>query len=394
VKLASLTALAAVIVMTTGVASASGEITLRGFGTSVVDGVLTPNEWDGAGRYDFQANRSPAEGGGTVPATLYVMNDATNLYLALRVSVTSLGNSVLDGIFLASPPNVFGEGSDILHVLPGTFEDLHFHPVSPNYWDWLADSADGGTQDGKAVAKASGGVGVFEVAHPLNSADDQHDFSLTIPSHINFTGSFQHCIAISCASTFMPASTGSWIVVVSGTRVPPDTRFTFGPANGAEIPSYGQFGFVGMDDVAPPSELTYECKLDAEEWIGCESPLGPATTEDGWHMLSVRALDEMLNVDPTPVRRRWRIDTQSPSKPKVVVLRRRGAATELRFSATDRGTPARRLRFRCAVDTWRFHACASRYRARLPSGRHVLRVHAIDPAGNGSDMNTVRFVVR
>ena len=58
---------------------------------AVVDGVLSPGEWDTAGHYDFPANRSPAEGGGTVPATLFVMNDATNLYLALRVSVTTLG---------------------------------------------------------------------------------------------------------------------------------------------------------------------------------------------------------------------------------------------------------------------------------------------------------------
>jgi len=50
---------------------------LRGYGTAVVDGVLAPGEWDAAGRLDFQANRSPADGGGTVPATLFVMNDGT-----------------------------------------------------------------------------------------------------------------------------------------------------------------------------------------------------------------------------------------------------------------------------------------------------------------------------
>jgi hypothetical protein len=395
VKLAGLSALAAAIVLTVGATGANGDVKLRGFGTAEIDGVLTLNEWEGAGRFSFQVDTSPAEGGGTVPATFYVMNDSTNLYLALRVSVASLGNSVLDGIFLAPPPNLFGEGSDILHVTPGAFEDLHFHLVSPNYWDWLADTADGGTRDGASAARAAGGEVVFEVAHPLNSADDLHDFSLTIPSHIAFTGVFQYCIG-SCAASYIPASTGGQIVVVSGTRVPPDTRFTSGPADGAEFPNYGQqFGFVGMDDVAPPSEITYECKIDARDWTECESPLGPVSTEDGWHTLSVRAFDEMLNVDPTPVHRRWRIDTQSPSKPKVVVLRRRGAAaTKFRLSATDRGTPARRLRFRCAVDAWRFHACASRYRLRLPSGRHVLRVYAFDPAGNGSDLKIVRFVVR
>ena len=394
-KLAGLSALAAAIVLTVGATGANGEVKLRGFGTAEIDGVLNLNEWERAGQFPFQVDTSPGEGGETVPATFYVMNDSTNLYLGLRVSVASMGNSALDGIFLAPPPAVFPEGNDVLHVTPGTFEDLYFHPVAPSIWDYVADTADGGTRDGASAARAAGGEVVFEVAHPLDSADDRHDFSLTIPSHIGFTGAFQYCLG-SCDASYIPASTGGQIVVVSGTRVPPDTRFTFGPADRAEVPNYGaQFGFVGLDDVAPPSELTYECKIDADEWSDCQSPLRAAMTENGWHSVSVRALDEMLNVDPTPVHRRWRIDTQSPSKPKVVVLRRRGAAaTKFHLSATDPGTPARRLRFRCAVDAWRFHACASRYRLRLPSGRHVLRVYAFDPAGNGSDLKSVRFVVR
>ncbi|HEY3051012.1 MAG TPA: hypothetical protein VGJ40_04745 [Gaiellaceae bacterium] len=53
---------ATLVVATSGAVRASDELTLRGFGTAVIDGVLTPNEWNRAGRYDFQANRSPAEG--------------------------------------------------------------------------------------------------------------------------------------------------------------------------------------------------------------------------------------------------------------------------------------------------------------------------------------------
>ena len=64
---------------------------------------------------------------------------------------------------------------------------------------------DGGTQDGTAVVLAQGGAGVFEVAHPINSTDDRHDLSMAIPSHKTFVGSFQHCVAGSCAGTFMPA---------------------------------------------------------------------------------------------------------------------------------------------------------------------------------------------
>jgi hypothetical protein len=375
VKLAGVIALAATLVVaTSGAVRASDELTLRGFGTAVIDGVLTPNEWNRAGRYDLQANRSPAEGGGTVPATLYVMNDSTNLYLALRVTVTSLGYSAFDGIFMPSAENGFGPGNDILLATPTFFEDIHWHQVGPNAWDWLADVADGGTRDGSAAISESGGVGVYEVAHPLNSADDLHDFSLTSGS---------------CAGTFMPSSGRAKVVVVSGTLVPPDTRITAGAADGSQVPDYGNWEFVGMDDVTPPSEITFECKVDEEEWSSCESPYGPATTVEGWHTLRVRALDDMLNADPVPEQRRWRIDTQAPSKPKVA----RSGAT-LHFSARDRGTPSARLRFRCAIDAKRLHACGSRLRKRLPAGRHVLRVRAVDPAGNESDVKIVRFAVR
>lgn len=376
---------AAAIVLATGSARASDdELKLRGYGTPVMDGVLTPGEWDAAGHFDFQANRTPGQGGGTVPATLYVMNDSANLYLALRVEVANLGDSAFDGVF--APP---GPDSDILRAVPWEFQDLHFHEVTPFTWNWLPDVADGGTQDGTAVALVQGGVGVFEVAHPLNSTDDRHDFSLAIPSHKTFIGSFQHCVAGSCAGTFMPASGIGTVVIVSGTRVPPDTTIIEGPAEGEELPDYGVFVFKGTDDIAPGSEISFECKVDAEDWSSCDNPLGPATTVAGWHTLSVRALDDMLNADPTPAQRRWRIDLQSPSTPRVT---RRGKT--LRFSSTDRGTPSGRLRFRCAIDTKRLHACGSRVGTRLRGGRHVVRVRAIDPAGNESNMKTLRFTVR
>ena len=225
--------------------------------------------------------------------------------------------------------------------------------------------------------RVSGGVAVYEVAHPLNSADDLHDFSLTVPSHVDYVGLFQHCIAGSCAFTnFTPYP--SKIVVVSGTHIPPDTSITSGPADGAEVSEYATFDLAGSDDVAPPSEITFECKVDAQEWVPCETSFWSDATDEGWHTVSVRAFDDMLNVDPTPAERRWRLDTTSPSRPKVS---RRGRT--LRFSATDPGTPPGSIHFRCALDAKRLHDCGSRFRVR--AGRHRVRVRAVDPAGNESD---------
>jgi hypothetical protein len=389
VKLAVLIASAALVVLASGSAAASDTLTLRGYGSAVIDGQLGQHEWDGAGLYDFQANRSPAEGGGTVPATLYVMNDATNLYLALRVAVTDIDYSSFDMEFLASGQNPFAPGSDILRTQSFFFEDYHYHESSPNSWTWLADVDDGGTHDGTATVGQQDGSWIFEVSHPLNSGDP-HDFNLTIPSHVRFYGTFWHClVGPGCTTTHMPADGFGDLVVVSGSRIAPDTTITAGPAEGSQTSDYGDWEFTGSDDVTPVADLTYECKVDEGAWSSCETPYGPATTVDGWHTLSVRALDDMLNADPTPAQRRWRIDTASPSKPKVS---RQGRM--LFFSAKDSGTPSRQVRYRCSIDSKRLHACGASIRIRFPARRHVLRARAVDPAGNESDLRIVRLAGR
>ena len=61
----------------------------------------------------------------------------------------------------------------------------------------------------------------------------------------------------------------------------------------------------------------------------------------------------------------------------------------LRFSATDAGTPRGNIHFRCALDAKRLHDCGSRFRVR--AGRHRVRIRAVDPAGNESDVKIVRL---
>jgi hypothetical protein len=84
-------------------------------------------------------------------------------------------------------------------------------------------------------------------------------------------------------------------------------------------------------------------------------------------------------------------DTVPPTRPNVrgprKTTRPRAA---YRFSARDAVTPARKLRFLCALDRQRLRACGTRYVARLSRGRHVLRVAARDEAGNTSAAVAVR----
>ena len=76
-------------------------------------------------------------------------------------------------------------------------------------------------------------------------------------------------------------------------------------------------------------------------------------------------------------------DRTAPGKPRVRV--RRGVA---HFSATDADNRSDQLRFRCATGKQRLHNCRASVRVRHGS---ILRVQALDPAGNRSRVARVRI---
>jgi hypothetical protein len=397
VQFAGVVAVLILCVTVSSSATAANNPVLRGFGTANVDGVMTPGEWDPAGHADFTVNRAAAQGGGTVLATVYVMNDATNLYLAVRVLDATIGASQVDIQFGSRTT----EGSEYLGIgRDGSFKDMFVHQVSPNTWQPVSDVSYGGTSDGAESEGDSSGYSFYELVHPLNDADDAHDFSLAVPTQVAFNLWFIHCSGPgpTCAEVSrFPAGAGDQAeaVVVSGSRVAPETQITSGPAEGSITAATSpEFGFTGTDEIIAPSDLTFECKLDEDAWRSCASPLG-VDLDDGRHTFSVRALDEMLNVDATPVERHWAVDTTGPSKPIVRGPRStRKSRVSLRFSARDEFTPKTRLRFKCAVDSTRLHRCSAVYRVKLRPGRHLVRVRAIDRLGNQSELTTFRMRVK
>jgi hypothetical protein len=270
------------------------------------------------------------------------------------------------------------------------------HQVSPNAWQAVPDIDYGGTSDGDERELDAPGYSFYELSHPLNNADDAHDFSLGVPHRPAFNVTFRHCISNFCAAlSHFPAQSPSQadIVVVSGSRVPPETRLTAGPAEGSMVAdSHAEFAFAGSDDVLQPAELTFECKADEDAWRDCPTPWGIGL-DDGRHTFSVRAIDEMLNVDQTPAQRTWTVDTTGPSKPVIRGPRlvRSGKKVVLRFSATDE--LAGGVRFKCAVDSTRLRRCRAIHRARLRPGRHIMRVRALDRLGNQSEVATFRVRV-
>jgi len=162
-------------------------IALSGRGTPVLNGTLAQSEWSGAATFDFDVN---VPGGGTTPARLYVMNDDTNLYFAVRVTrsvtdaymgVVFLFDNNANGLFSDEP---FEEGDDAFgFTTQNGFIDNYYTlrpPCPSGQICGFSDVDDGGTVDGAGAFGSAGTDRIFELSHPLNSTDDAHDLSRTL----------------------------------------------------------------------------------------------------------------------------------------------------------------------------------------------------------------------
>lgn len=157
-----------------------------GSGTAIVDGNFSTAEWACATTYSFIAEVS----GGATPATLYVMNDGSTLYLAVRLQrrptdkVNALQfNFDNNNSWTSAGTGASEAGDDVLSLdAANRFTDAYLMPrctTSGQSACWAADLTEGGTNDGSGKLKNDGVYTTYEVSHPLNTADDKRDFSLT-----------------------------------------------------------------------------------------------------------------------------------------------------------------------------------------------------------------------
>lgn len=170
------------------------------------------------------------------------MNDATNLYLGVRISRTQLNTGDLgfgldqvvfefDNNHDGGPPE---EGDDILLLTPGVnilgvsayFDEVRTtRPPCPQgvglcgFLDIQLDVP--GTNDGAGAATNNGSSTFFEMSHPLDSDDDLNDFSLTPGSTVGFTllvnlsSLTSFCTSECSASTPFPSSGGRGDIVIA-----------------------------------------------------------------------------------------------------------------------------------------------------------------------------------
>ncbi len=166
--------------------------------TPTIDGVISPGEWIDADTSDFTLTYC----GESHDVTLHVKNDDTYLYLAVVVrneeysNLAEMYHDFANFYFDNDNDAVTDTGEDGLAIrFDNTIFRDTYNPTGVNGWSY-SDTSDGGTNDIEGAVTHTNpvpdGVGdyTFEYKHPLNSADNAHDFSLSSGDTVGFRFSF------------------------------------------------------------------------------------------------------------------------------------------------------------------------------------------------------------
>lgn len=188
-------------------------INLTGLGTASINGVMSPGEWDSAARVNLLVNTP----GGTAPATLFSMNDANNLYLALRIARPVIESISMVVEFENNHDGVREKGDDVFVVNANSFGAADAYDVfrlpcagDPDNSAGCStfDIFDGGTLDVTGASGNDGTYTIIEVSRPLNNADDAHDISLNAGDTVGFMLFTRIFVGSEFADTSFPACTG------------------------------------------------------------------------------------------------------------------------------------------------------------------------------------------
>ena len=183
------------------------------------------------------------------------------------------------------------------------------------------------------------------------------------------------------------------------------------------------FRFSGSDDVTPPADLLFECRLlefdPAEppepvdptqpvppelDFVACSNPWQVPVIEAGTFSFEVRAIDRAGNMDPTPAMLAFTIE-QDLTPPDTVLLETppnpSGSAVAITFEAiddvtppqiigtfavVDNASPLQFVEFECRLDSndptaW-LECSNPAIFSNLTPGTHTFQVRAIDGGDN------------
>lgn len=150
-----------------------------------IDGLIDKREWAAADTARYETT-------GGIEGVCYVMNDASNLYIAIITTDSTLSEDTegTDAVALYFDNDNDGMGPEKGDDIIGWSGYLHEHfrdGFSLGTYSWYRDTDYDGTSDGESEAQNINKMyNHFEIAHPLNSRDDAHDFSLRLGDTVGF----------------------------------------------------------------------------------------------------------------------------------------------------------------------------------------------------------------
>lgn len=179
-------------------------------------------------------------------------------------------------------------------------------------------------------------------------------------------------------------SAPSDIVELSVDTTAPVTQITQKPAV-ATTSTAAHFAFTANE----PSAV-FECALDEGDFEACSSPFDSSSLAEGEHQFSVRATDDLGNVEISPPSWTWTIDLTAPHGTSELLEDSIGAdgVPTFRISSNEAAATAK-----CKIDNEAFIACSGDYKpADVSAGVHALTIRYLDAAGNWDDQ-VIPFLV-
>src|SRR6185437_3900733 len=195
----------------------------------------------------------------------------------------------------------------------------------------------------------------------------------TSPTTLGSTGDGSHTYAVKAtdaAGNTGPAASYTWTIDTAAPQITLSTK----PANPSNDTT-PDFAFSASETL--PAGL--QCQLDGAAFAACTSPKALATTPDGSHTFTVKAVDAAGNPGQTSYT--WTIDTDPPTITLTAPPPNpsNDPTPTFTFSA-DEATPAG---FQCKLDAGAFAACTSpKTFGTTPDGSHTFTVKGADAAGN------------
>ena len=182
--------------------------------------------------------------------------------------------------------------------------------------------------------------------------------------------------------------------------IDPDTSITSGPEANTEDATPA---FTVTSPNKPAS--TFRCSFDGSAAAACGAGFDAPDLGLGPHTVTVAAVDNYGNVDPTPAARSYTvIETLGPpscstdpalcpvvdrTAPKITLIGKLPKKTtkkslKVKFRSNEAGSA-----FTCKVGKGKAKKCKSPYTLKLKKGKNALKVIATDKAGNKSKTLTV-----